>query len=109
MNEEKIRFLINMSHELRTPLMLIYAPLRRLLSKDMTVDGKLKEQLEGICKQVRRMKNLIEMVLDVRRIEMGQNVLHLSTTHFNDWLEDIAGSFTEEFTTRWSKFQGICQ
>lgn len=97
---KKYGFLINMSHELRTPLMLIYAPLRRLLSKDMTVDGKLKEQLEGICKQVRRMKNLIEMVLDVRRIEMGQNVLHLSTTHFNDWLEDIAGSFTEEFTNK---------
>lgn len=100
MNEEKIRFLINMSHELRTPLMLIYAPLRRLLSKDTIVDGKLKGQLEGICKQVRRMKNLIEMVLDVRRIEMGQNVLHLSTTRFNDWLEDIAGSFTEEFTNK---------
>lgn len=26
--------------------------------------------------------------------------MHLSTTHFNDWLEDIAGSFTEEFTNK---------
>ena len=100
MNEEKIRFLINMSHELRTPLMLIYAPLKRVLSKDIITDNKLKEQLESICKQVRRMKNLIEMVLDVRRIEMGQNVLHLSTVPFNKWLKDIADSFTDEFTNK---------
>ena len=46
------------------------------------------------------MKNLIEMVLDVRRIEMGQNVLHLSTVPFNKWLKDIAGSFTDEFTNK---------
>lgn len=100
MNEEKIRFLINMSHELRTPLMLIYAPLKRILNKDMVKDSKLKDQLEGICKQVRRMKNLIEMVLDVRRNEMGQNVLHLSTNPFNEWLKDIAVSFSDEFTNK---------
>lgn len=100
MNEEKIRFLINMSHELRTPLMLIYAPLKRILNKDMVKDNKLIDQLEGICRQVRRMKNLIEMVLDVRRIEMGQNVLHLSTSPFNEWLKDIAASFTDEFSNK---------
>lgn len=100
MNEEKIRFLINMSHELRTPLMLIYAPLKRILNKDMVTDSKLKEQLEGICKQVRRMKNLIEMVLDVRRMEMGQNVLHPSTCPFNKWLQDIATNFTDEFANK---------
>lgn len=100
MNEEKIRFLINMSHELRTPLMLIYAPLKRLLSKEKLTDPKLREQLESICRQVRRMKNLIEMVLDVRRIEMGQKVLHLSTYPFNKWLEEIAGSFTDEYANK---------
>lgn len=100
MNEEKIRFLINMSHELRTPLMLIYAPLKRLLNKEAITDNKLKEQLESICRQVRRMKNLIEMVLDVRRIEMGQKVLHLSTCTFNNWLEEIAGSFTNEYANK---------
>lgn len=61
--KKKIRFLINMSHELRTPLMLIYAPLKRLLNKEAITDNKLKEQLESICRQVRRMKNLIEWYL----------------------------------------------
>lgn len=100
MNEEKIRFLINMSHELRTPLMLIYAPLKRILSKNKIDDNMLKEQLENICKQVKRVKNLIEMVLDVRRIEMGQNVLHLSTEPINEWLRDIASGFTDEFANK---------
>ena len=61
---------------------------------------KEKEQLESICRQVRRMTNLIEMVLDVRRIEMGQKVLHLSTCTFNNWLEEIAGSFTNEYANK---------
>lgn len=40
------------------------------------------------------------MVLDVRRIEMGQKVLHLSTCTFNNWLEEIAGSFTNEYANK---------
>ena len=51
--EEKVRFLINISHELRTPLTLIYAPLKRLLSRDIQ-DNEMKRQLTGIYKQANK-------------------------------------------------------
>ena len=75
--EDKVRFLINVSHELRTPLTLIYAPLKRLL-KSGTVDDTLKAQLMQIFKQARRMRNIINMVLDMRRMEVGYEALHLA-------------------------------
>ncbi|WP_455584871.1 ATP-binding protein [Bacteroides sp.] len=99
LNEEKVRFLINMSHELCTPLMLIYAPLKRILDKE-AIDGVLREQLRNICKQARQMKNLIEMVLDVRRMEMGQNVLRLSTCPLNEWLKKTVDTFKNEYENK---------
>lgn len=70
MYEEKVRFLINISHELRTPLTLIHAPLNRILKSLSTEDAQYLP-LKGIYRQSQRMKNLINMVLDVREMEVG--------------------------------------
>ena len=68
--EDKVRFLINVSHELRTPLTLIYAPLKRLLRHEMG-DEPLKTQLTQIFKQARRMRSIINMVLDMQHHQHG--------------------------------------
>ena len=64
--EEKVRFLINISHELRTPLTLIHAPLSRIL-KSLSSEDHQYLPLKAIYRQSQRMKNLINMVLDVRK------------------------------------------
>lgn len=97
-NEEKIRFLVNISHELRTPLTLIYAPLKRLI--DMSA-GKpklelSKEQLNGIYKQARQMKNIINMVLDLNRLKTGEEPLQKLPHLLNEWVRSVSEDFRNE-------------
>lgn len=95
MYEDKIRFLINISHELRTPLTLIHAPLQRIL-KTLDMENPLLLPLKGIYRQTQRMKNLINMVLDVRKMEVGNGKLNLSITDVNEYVKYIGQDFIEE-------------
>ena len=76
-HEEKVRMLINMSHELRTPLTLIMAPLKRLLGRK-TDDSEDSAILHRIYRQSKRMKDLLDMVLDLRKMEVGKSGLSIS-------------------------------
>ncbi len=93
--EEKVRFLINISHELRTPLTLIHAPLSRLLKTLSPADTNFLP-LRSIYRQAQRMKNLINMVLDVRKMEVGGSKLQLHPHLLNEWIETLAQDFTNE-------------
>lgn len=90
--EEKVRFLINISHELRTPLTLIYAPLKRIL-KTIGPNDEQYLPLKAIYRQSQRMKALINMVLDVRKMEVGESRLHLQPHPFNSWVGQVLQDF----------------
>ena len=83
--EEKVRMLINVSHELRTPLTLIMAPLKRLL-KDADPNDENTGTLNRIHRQSLRMRDMLNMVLDLRKLEEGNNSLQLESVDFNDWI-----------------------
>lgn len=93
--EEKVRFLINMSHELRTPLTLIHAPLKRIL-QNMKNDDVNFVALSKIYRQSGRMKKLLNMVLDLRKLEMGENTVHLGKYNLNNWLKCVVDDFVSE-------------
>ncbi len=97
--EEKVRFLINISHELRTPLTLIHAPLKRLLQSS-TESDKNYLPLKGIYNQAQRMRNIINMVLDVRKMEVGQSNLVLNLHPLNEWISSVAKDFEMEASAR---------
>lgn len=60
--KDKVQALININHELRTPLTLIHSPLKQLLnSKQMPYE--LRNKLQGVLKQTRQMKNIINKEL----------------------------------------------
>ena len=95
MYEEKVAMLINISHELRTPLTLIIAPLKRLL------EGMSPEQagfitLSRIYRQSRRMRRLLDMVLDLRKMEVGKSSLKIEAVDFNDWTSTIVEDILKE-------------
>ncbi|MFR8356645.1 MAG: sensor histidine kinase [Parabacteroides sp.] len=92
MNEEKIQFLVNISHELRTPLTLIYAPLKRLIdtSHENLNPEVIHGQLNTIYKQSRKMKNLINMVLDLNRIKTEQKSLQKQPHPLNKWIVSVS-------------------
>lgn len=93
--EEKVRFLINISHELRTPLTLIYAPLKRIL-KAIGPDNEQYQPLKAIYRQSQRMKALINMVLDLRKMEVGESKLHLQPLDINAWIGQVSQDFASE-------------
>lgn len=98
-DEEKIRFLINISHELRTPLTLIYASLKRILTGEVKQE-EVPEYLQGTYKQAGQMKDIINMVLEARKMEVGQDVLHISSHPLHEWLREVAETFQTAFRAR---------
>lgn len=97
--EQKVKFLINISHELRTPLTLIYSPLRRLL-KDEKTPKFMHPMLSLMYKHVRNMKNMIDMVLDVRKMEMSHEILRIGEFNINDWIRTISEDFRQELDAK---------
>lgn len=97
-NEEKINFLININHELRTPLTLIYAPLKRLVNKrnDDFDSDYIVTQLNTIFKQAKRMKEIINMVLDLNKLEAGLDEMKLQKHILNKWITELSEDFKSE-------------
>ena len=97
--EEKVRFLINISHELRTPLTLIHATLKQLMDK-LTADNENYPLIQSICKQSERMKNILNTVLNVRKMEVGQSTLHVQSIQLDEWAEQLISDFKPEASVR---------
>lgn len=95
LNEEKVDFLVNVSHELRTPLTLIYAPLNRML-RESSPNDKNYSQLQTACRQASRMTNIINMVLDLEKMERSSVQLQLRPHPFNDWVKEGMRDFVSE-------------
>lgn len=64
----KIRFFTNISHEFRTPLSLIITPLEKIIKN--TKDQDQKKHLELIFRNAKRLLNLVNQLLDFRRMEV---------------------------------------
>ncbi len=97
--KEKVRALININHELRTPLTLIYAPLKQLADNKL-IPYELRTKLYGVLKQTFRMRNIIDMILHMRKMEVEKNTLRMSAANFNEWLQGIIDGFKDEFALR---------
>lgn len=94
LSESKIRFLINVSHEFRTPLTLIISPLHEVLSKGIA-DRWLREQIELVHRNAKRMMHLINQVLDYRRSEIGAMTLQVVKKSAADDVRDIFKLFEQ--------------
>lgn len=99
MYEDKINFLTNISHELRTPLTLICAPLKRILDRQ-TERENIEELLTPIYRQAHQMKDIIDMVLDVRKLEEGKDMLHILPHSLNEWVRSVGDKFAPEFDVK---------
>ena len=99
--EEKVQMLINISHELRTPLTLIMAPLKRLIKESDPAQENFST-LSRIYRQSRRMRDILNMVLDLRKMEVGKDHLKTEVTDTYDWLMEVAGDIIDE-----EKVEGI--
>ena len=93
LDQLKFTFFTNISHELRTPLTLILTPLDSILKR--TDEGPLKKQLAGIHRNANNLLNLVNQLLDFRKLEMNGEKLNLSYCNISEFIETIVYSFKE--------------
>ena len=91
-SEMKIKFFTNISHELRTPLTLIKGPIQELKEhEDLSPKGL--QYVELMEKNTNQMLQLVNQILDFRKIQNGKMRLHVSLIDFNEMI----ASFQKEF------------
>lgn len=90
--ELKIRFFTNVSHELRTPLSLIKGPIDELKNTEkLSPTGK--EYISLIDRNARKMLQLVNQILDFRKIQNGKMKMHVSYVDLNSMIEQLMQEF----------------
>lgn len=89
--EMKLRFFTNISHDLRTPLTLIITPLQTILS-GILEDG-LRKKLITINKNAEQLLQLINSLLDFRKLDVGAETLRLQTGDFISFISEACKPF----------------
>jgi DNA-binding response OmpR family regulator/nitrogen-specific signal transduction histidine kinase len=89
----KTKFFTNVSHEFRTPLSLITAPLEKILKT--TKDPELKRQFAHIQLNAKRLLNLVNQLLDFRRLEVQEFKFSPAYGDICRFAEDISNSFSD--------------
>jgi signal transduction histidine kinase/ligand-binding sensor domain-containing protein/DNA-binding response OmpR family regulator len=98
LNEIKTRFFTNVSHEFRTPLTLIITPLERMIRK-----GESAEQqptLKLIYQNARRLLNLVNQLLDFRKMEEQRLSISLDYGNIVKFVNEVYKSFSDLAETK---------
>ncbi|MBS2211315.1 response regulator [Carboxylicivirga mesophila] len=96
--EIKTRFFTNISHELKTPLTLISSPVDDLLASEP--DEPIKSSLMLVKRNTDRLKNLVNQILDIRKIERGGEKLSVQEYDIIRFCDRVIGQFKEEAERR---------
>lgn len=80
--DAKINFFTYIIHEIRTPLSLIIGPLDYVMKSNKRV-SEVKEDLAVIKRNSNRLLNLVNQLMDFRKIESSNLFLKLSETDIN--------------------------
>lgn len=86
-DEAKLQFFINISHEIRTPLSLIISPLLKLMENDG--DPQRQRIYRTVHRNAERILQLINQLMDMRKIEKGQIMLGFREIDLVRFLEEI--------------------
>ena len=98
----KIKFLTNLSHEFRTPISLIMGPVSDLVSSES--DEKKAGQLNMVKRNTRRLLNLVNQLLDFRKMEENELSLNLVEGDVISFIMEVAESFQDMSERKKIKF-----
>ncbi|MBT8210443.1 MAG: response regulator [Eudoraea sp.] len=96
LDEVKTRFFANISHEFRTPLSLIHGPLQQAKKASDTTSGTIviSNKAYGIIKKnITRLQNLVNQLLDLSKLESGTVHLKLQQGGLIQYLRSQVFSF----------------
>ncbi len=103
--EARIQFFMNISHEIRTPMTLILAPLEKLRS--MNDDEEHHKNYNLIYQNAQRILQLINQMMDVRKIEKGQFVLDYQHVEIVSFISNLFELFKTTALQRGIEMQYI--
>jgi len=88
----KSDFFANISHEFRTPLTLIIGPVENKLTQNISKADR--DELNLVSKNAHRLLELINQLLDLSKMEVGQIKLQLTKGDIHNFLNILTSSFT---------------
>ena len=106
-NESKLQFFINISHEIRTPMSLIISPLQKLISTDN--DSERQKSYSLIERNAQRILNLINQLMDIRKIDKNQMKLSFTEVDLISFINDIKNMFAYQAVAKGAKLNIITQ
>lgn len=102
-NEAKLQFFMNIAHEFRTPMTLIVSPLQKLISNDK--DDVRQHSYQLIERNANRILNLINQLMDLRKIDKEQMHLNCQLTNFGVAVADLTNTVSDLAEARNIKLQ----
>ncbi|WP_367390801.1 response regulator [Lewinella sp. LCG006] len=87
----KSRFFINISHELRTPLSMILGPVTSLSKQAFPPDQM--SQLQRIKRSTKQLRQMVEEILDLARLEAGKLELREEVVLFSPFIRRVVNTF----------------
>ena len=94
----KLQLFTDISHEIRSPLTLVLSPIDKLIKN--ATDVSAKETLQNVRKNANRILNLVNQLLDIRKLESGQLQLTFTETNLADFVKQCAQSFEQQARER---------
>jgi signal transduction histidine kinase/ligand-binding sensor domain-containing protein/DNA-binding response OmpR family regulator len=84
----KVQFFTSISHELRTPLTLILGPVEELANATGSV-VPVKDKIRLVHQQTHKLLNLVNQIMDFRKIDAGYVLLRASRDNIIPFLTEI--------------------
>lgn len=92
LEEMKYRFFTNISHEFRTLLTLIITPIGSMLHR--TTDTETRTQLNEVSKNAGDLLQLVNQLLDFRKMEMNGERLNLASGNLDEFIQYTTMKFS---------------
>jgi len=88
---KKMQFFTNISHDLKTPLSLIISPIEKILSGQL--EKSVRVELDLVWRTARQLMDEVTQLLDLRKLDVGSEELHLSHGDLVGFLRKLVDNF----------------
>ncbi len=85
----KTQFFTNVSHELRTPLTLMMGPIKRMMKTSSESSDSNKQMLDMLHRNTVQLRNLVDEILDLSKLENQKMTLVQSSVNLFDHLNNL--------------------
>ena len=102
--DARLNFFTMIAHEIRTPVSLIIGPLGKLMK-----ESQVSDDLRIIDRNAHRLLELVNQLLDFRKVEQQRMVMHFEPCDINEIVRSVSVRFEPTFNQGGKHFIVECQ